>query len=409
MNVVFIHQNFPGQFRHIAGALAADPANRVLSISQPQAPGLPGVRNIVYRPARKVTREIHPYLISTEAGILNGQGVAHVLLALKRRGFVPDVVVAHAGWGEGLFVKDVLPGTRLIGFFEFFYRSTGADVNFDPEYPLDLDGALKLRIRNAIHLLSLDAVDVGITPTHWQKSVFPPEYHGKLQVIHEGIDTERVTPLPGCTLTLPDGRTLTDKDEVVTYVARNLEPYRGFHVFMRAVEEICRRRPNTDIVIVGGDDVSYGSRLPNGETYRERMLKEVTIDPNHVHFLGRIPYEQYLTVLRISSAHIYLTVPFVLSWSMLEAMAAGCVVIASDTAPVREVIRHGDNGLIIDFLNPATIADAVDRALSATVEAAAMRASARESVLRNYPFDHGIERYRTLLRVRPTRAPITSG
>ena len=187
----------------IAGALAADPANRVLSISQPQAPGLPGVCNIVYRPARKVTREIHPYLISTEAGILNGQGVAHVLLALKRRGFVPDVVVAHAGWGEGLFVKDVLPETRLIGFFEFFYRSTGADVNFDPEYPTGLDGILRLRTRTAIHLLALEAADAGITPTQWQKSVFPAEYHHKLHVIHEGIDTDRVTPLPGSPSSCP--------------------------------------------------------------------------------------------------------------------------------------------------------------------------------------------------------------
>lgn len=397
MNVVFIHQNFPGQFRHIASALAAEPANHVLSISQPQAPGLPGVRNITYRPARKVTLEIHPYLISTEAGILNGQSVARVLLALKASGFVPDVVVAHAGWGEALFVKDILPDTRLIGFFEFFYRSTGADVNFDPEYPTDLDGILRLRTRTAIHLLALEAADAGITPTHWQKSVFPAEYHHKLHVIHEGIDTDRITPLAGCTLALPDGRTLGDRDEVVTYVARNLEPYRGFHIFMRAVEHICRRRPNAHVVIVGGDDVSYGQHLPGGETYRTHLLKEVTIDPARVHFLGRIPYTQYLTVLRISSVHVYLTIPFVLSWSMLEAMAAGCTVIASDTSPVREVIRHGENGLLFNFEKPEAVADTVDCALNAKNEATALRIAAREKVKTCYPVTAGIEQYRILL------------
>lgn len=409
MNVVFIHQNFPGQFRHIAGALAAEPANHVLSISQPQAPGLPGVRNITYRPARKVTREIHPYLISTEAGILNGQSVARVLLTLKRRGFVPDVVVAHAGWGEALFVKDVLPDTRLIGFFEFFYRSTGADVNFDPEYPTDLDGILRLRTRTAIHLLALEAADVGITPTHWQKSVFPAEYHHKLHVIHEGIDTDRITPLAGCTLALPDGHTLTDRDEVVTYVARNLEPYRGFHIFMRAVEHICRRRPNAHVVIVGGDDVSYGQHLPDGESYRKRLLKEVTIDPTRVHFLGRIPYEQYLTVLRVSTAHVYLTIPFVLSWSMLEAMAAGCTVIGSDTPPVREVIRHEENGLLVNFQNPEAVADAVDYTLSSKGQASALRIAARGSVLTHYSVTEGIERYRMLLGEQRSDSALTPG
>ena len=271
-------------------------------------------------------------------------------------------------------------------------------MNFDPEYPLDLDGALKLRTRNAIHLLSLDSVDVGITPTHWQKSVFPPEYHGKLQVIHEGIDTGRVTPLSGCTLTLPDGRTLTDKDEVVTYVARNLEPYRGFHVFMRAVEEICRRRPNTDIVIVGGDDVSYGNRLPNGETYREKMLKEVAIDPNRVHFLGRIPYEQYLTVLRISSVHVYLTVPFVLSWSMLEAMAAGCIVVASNTPPVREVISHGENGLLVDFHSPTAIAETVDHVVESAKNHGRLQEDARKTIAETYPLTTSIVSYLNLLQ-----------
>jgi len=397
MNIVFIHQNFPGQFRHIASALASDPENRVISISQEHAPKLKSVRNISYKPARNITKGIHPYLESSEAHVLNGQAVARVLLALKRRGFRPDVIFAHTGWGEALYVKDIFQDVPLVGFFEFFYRARGADVCFDPEYPLDLDGTLRVRTRTAIHLLSLDACNFGITPTRWQRSVFPGEYWPKLNVIHEGIDTDRVIPKPDTILKLPNGETLRAGSEVITYVARNLEPYRGFHMFMRTTAEICRRRPRAHIVIVGGDDVSYGARLPPGDNYRKRMLMEVEIDHSRVHFLGRIPYEDYLSVLQVSSAHVYLTVPFVLSWSMLEAMSAGCLVIGSDTPPVREVIRHGENGLLVDFFSPKSLADTIDQVLDHPEHYQKMRQAGRETIIKDYSLRQGLEEYLRLI------------
>lgn len=397
MRVLFIHQNFPGQFRHLALHWAADPNNQIVSIGQKHSPGLNGIVRALYEPARKITPNIHHYIAGAESGVLNGQATAKACMALKQKGFVPDIVIGHAGWGETLYLQDLFPGVPLVNYFEFFYHATGADTGFDPEYPNSFDDYMRIRTKNIINLLSLDGCDAGISPTQWQKSVYPKEYQGKISVIHEGVNTDRVTPDADARFTLPDGRILGPEDEVVTYVARNLEPYRGFHSFMRAAQEICRRRPKCQILVVGGDGVSYGRRLEGEQTYRQKMLAEVEIDLQRVHFLGQVPYDTYLTILRISSAHVYLTVPFVLSWSMLEAMAAGCLVIGSDTAPVREVLEHERNGLLVDFFSPVAIADAVDEALDNPGRMTALRERAREFIVGNYTVQRSLDQYRELL------------
>ncbi len=397
MNIIFIHQNFPGQFRHIAAELARSPHNKVVSICQAHAPKMQGIDSVVYTPAKPAANSVHPYLESTQLYVLNGQAIVSALLKLKQNQFQPDVIVVHTGWGEALFIKEVFADTPLIGFFEFFYHTQGADCGFDPEQPLSLDSKLRIRTRNSIHLLSLHAADLGISPTQWQRSVFPNEYQPKLHLIHEGINVDAAVADPQASIQLSRGVTLSRQDEVITFVSRNLEPYRGFHIFMRSVEEICQRRPNAHIVIVGGDDVSYGARLPNGQSYRQKLLSEVKIDLSRVHFLGKIPYQHYLKVLQISSAHIYLTVPFVLSWSMLESMSAECLVIGSDTPPVREVIRHQENGLLVDFFSPTAIADSVDYALDHPDQMLKLRKAARQTVLENYTHGNGIAAYKTLL------------
>jgi glycosyltransferase involved in cell wall biosynthesis len=323
----------------------------------------------------------------TEAAVRRGQGVAKAVMALRQRGFVPDLVCVHQGWGESLYLKDVLPGVPILAYCEFYYHGAGVDVGFDPEFPSELDNRLQVRTRNAIHALSLLDADRGLSPTAWQHSLFPPELRAKIAVIHDGIDTARVAPDAAARFAVGEnGPTFRAGDAVITYVARNLEPYRGFHVLMRALPEILRRRPDAHVVIVGGDRVSYGSRPKAGGTWRQVMLEEVgsRLDRARVHFVGNLPYERYLDLLQVSKAHVYLTYPFVLSWSMLEAMAAGCLVIGSATPPVEEVIVDRKDGLLVDFFSPQQLADAVDVALSDGEEARAIRQEARRTIVERY-------------------------
>lgn len=236
-------------------------------------------------------------------------------------------------------------------------------MGFDPEFPSAPDASSRIRPLNSMHLLNLEQCDIGIAPTSWQRSLFPPAYHSKIQVIHEGISLEAIEPAPITSVKLPSGQVLETGQPIVTYVARNLEPYRGFHSFMRSIPYIQAVRPDAQIVIVGGDGVSYG-RLPIGfESWRSKLLAELDIDLSRVHFTGKLPYKAYRAVLQVSEVHVYLTYPFVMSWSLLEAMASECVVIGSDTAPVREVIVDGVNGLLVDFFDAEEIAGKVCRVL----------------------------------------------
>jgi len=387
MKILFVHQNFPGQYRHLAQHLAAVPGNQVVFITQRTDAHLPGVRNIVYKPQRPITKHLHHYLRGTEAGVLNAQAVARIALDLKKSGFVPDVIVGHNGWGEIWYLKDVFPQTPLLGYFEFFYRFAGTDVGFDPSEKLSVDVAPRIRTKNTGNLIGLDAADWGQCPTQWQKSTYPECYHSKLHVVHEGIDTDVVRPNPRARLRLGENDPeLSAGDEIVTYVARNLEPYRGFPSFMRSLPAILSARPKAQVLIVGGDDVSYGSCLLDGQTYRQRLLDELgdSLDSNQVHFLGKVPYAKFIELLQVSRVHVYLTYPFVLSWSMLEAMAAECLVVGSRTQPVEEVIRDGENGVLVDLFKPEEIAERVVAALSEPGQFTKIRERARQTIVETY-------------------------
>ena len=395
MRFLFVHQNFPGQFQYVAKSLADLPEHLVIGIAdetnQINRPPLHSrIRVETYRTNWRGSKDTHPYIHSFEHQIRRGQCVAKLALKLKKRGFLPDVVVAHPAWGEALFLRDIFPDAKHVYYFEYFYRAFGGDVNFDPEFPMDLDAQLGIRVKNATQLLALEAADLGISPTNWQKSRYPAEFQDKIKVIHEGINTAIIKPDVKAKLTF-NGLQLTASDEVLTYVARNLEPYRGIHTFLRALPEILRQRPNLHVLIVGGDGVSYGKPLPAGETYKSRYSAEVSarIDWSRVHFLGKLAYAQYLKVLQVSSVHVYLTYPFVLSWSMLEAMASGCVLVASATAPVHEVVVDNVNGVLVDFFDYEHLAHTVLEALDFRFQEKhiSMRFQARQTIVDRFDLD----------------------
>ncbi|WP_299412325.1 glycosyltransferase family 4 protein [Acaryochloris sp. IP29b_bin.148] len=383
--ILFLHPNFPAQFRHLAMALAKSPKHQVVYGTARAEGQLQGVHKILYETSRTVRPETHHYVRPLESAVLEGQAVYRVAQQLRSQGFAPDVVYAHSGWGPGLFVKDIFPKAKFCCFFEWFYHAHGTDADFDPADPLDADAEARIRIKNAPILLDLASCDYGLSPTQWQRHQFPPEFHSKIKVLHDGIDTEFFQPKPGAKLVLPDiNLDLSAVDEIITYVARGMEPYRGFPQFMEAIALLQEKRPNCHAVVVGADRVAYGKNLPNGKTYKQQMLETLSLDLSRLHFTGRLPYSQYLQVLQASSVHVYLTRPFVLSWSMLEAMSAGCLLVASDTAPVTEVIKEGKNGLLVDFFSPQQVCDRIIEVLDHPDGMAELRANARQTIQNTY-------------------------
>ena len=382
MRVLFLHSNFPAQYRHVATALAKDKKNQVVFGTKNRDTSLPGINKAIFEPSRNPHPTTHHYVRPLEGAVLQGQAVFKLIEKLKIQGFVPDVICGHSGWGPTLFVKDAFPDTPLICYFEWFYHARGSDADFDPAEPLNIDDLARIRVKNAPILIDLYTCDRGLSPTYWQRSQFPEEFHSKISVLHDGVDTEYFKPNPGAKLVLPN-LDLSHVDELVTYVARGMEPYRGFPQFMEAIAYVQERRPNCHVVIVGDDRVCYGKSLPYG-SYKDLMLKKVPLDLSRVHFTGSLPYGQYLKVIQASSVHVYLTRPFVLSWSMIEAMSTGCLIVGSDTAPVTEIIQEGENGLLVDFFYPQKIADRVDQVLDHPTQLAEIRTKARKTVLERY-------------------------
>lgn len=399
MKILFIHQNMPGQFRYIARHLAQQAENEVVFLTTRDGVSIPGVRRIVYKPRREPRAETHHYLRQAERAILYGQETTRALIDLKGKGWRPDVVVGHPGWGEMLFLKEVYPDVPVLAYFEFFYRAHGTDVNFDPELPASsVDEMCKLRIKNFVNLQMLEVADAGLCPTRWQFSTYPEAIRAKTSVIFDGVDTLLCRPDAAATFTLPDGRVLSRSDEVVTYCTRAYEPYRGFPSFMRAISDLCRRRPHAHVLIVGGDGNAYGRDTIDGRSWKDHMLDEVAIDPDRVHFLGNLPWGQLHRVYQVSAAHVYLTYPFVLSWSMMEAMASGCAIVGSDTPPVREMIEDGVNGLLCDFFDPKGIADRVEEVLDHPDRMQAIRDAARRTILQRYELGDCMARQIALIR-----------
>lgn len=394
--VLFVHTNFPGQFLHLARDLIRRDEWEVAAIGSATAKPMSGVtleRYEVETPARIEDRAAGRFVQDSR----RGEAVARAALRLRASGYTPDVVVGHTGWGELLYLRDVFPAAKYVSYLEFYFSFEGADVNFDPEFPAAAPGPgtdllsvqAALRARNAAVLLSATQSDVLVAPTAWQASRFPPDIRGRITILHEGVDTKRLAPHDGVRLELPNGRFVQSGDEVLTYVARNLEPYRGFHRFMRALPEILKRRPEAQVLIIGGVEVSYGLPPAKRRTWKRVMVDEVgdRLDLGRVHFLGRVPYDAYIGALQLSRVHVYLTYPFVLSWSMLEAMSCGAYLVASETAPVSDVVRHGKNGMLVGFFDHGALVDAVCHGLADAARTDPVRQAARDSIVSGYDLE----------------------
>ena len=381
MKFLFSHRNFPAQFRHILLALAQDPTNEIVFLTGTQNNvEIKGVKKVVYKLKREVPKDCHRYLRQYEEAVIHEQAAAESAISLKLQGFIPDVIYAHS-WGNSMFLNDVFPNTPQLNYCEWYYNAKGADIGFNGEV-VNEDRLALTKCKNAQLLIDLVNCDKGICPTQWQKNQIPKEFHNKIEVIHDGIDTAYFEPDDNAILRIPNTDTeLSAKDEVVTYATRGMEPYRGFPQFMEIAEKLLKLRPNLHVVIGGEDRVCYGPKPKNG-SFKEIMLNKLELDMSRVHFTGGLPYGEYRKLLQISSVHVYLTYPFILSWSLLEAMSTGCSIVASKTAPVAEVIKHNENGLLVDFYDIDGFVEQINYLLDNPQEN--LRKNARQTVVDNY-------------------------
>lgn len=388
MRILFVHQNFPGQFLHLAPALV-ERGHDVVALTDEGNTRPSGITTYRYRapdarPDPAVTRMGTTYTEMTS----RAWRVARAARLLRdRHHYVPDVIFGHGGWGETLFLREVWPDARLIVYAELYYAPRGLDVGFDPEFtPADEEKAWSVVARQGHQALMMTQCDDALAPTEFQADTFPACFRDKITIIHDGIDTDRLAPDAEAQVTLPSGIRFGAGDELLTFINRNLEPYRGYHSFMRALPEVLRARPQAQVVIVGGDDVSYGARPGGGRTWKEIFLAEVRdrLDMDRVHFTGKVPYATFVGLMQCTRAHCYLTVPFVLSWSMLEAMSAGALVVGSRTAPVEELIEDGVNGRLVDFFDIGEIAATLTDCLAHPADFRALRRAARAHVVENY-------------------------
>ncbi len=387
MRILFLHKNFPAQFRHLATEMGKNLNHTVVFATARREGAIEGVEKRLFRDHVEVDPATHPLVQGSETAVKIGQDAHRIASQLKAQNFVPDIIYGHSGWGPTLFMKDVFPGAKFLAYFEWYYKANSPLYNFDLSNPLTEHGIKNSRLRNTPILTDLYSCDAGFSPTEWQRKQFPSEYRDKIKVLHDGVDTDFFSPWPygRRPLRLPRlGIDLSEAKEIITYVARGMEPIRGFPQFMKTVEILQKRRPECHFVICGNDRVAYGDPHPEGKTYKEAALEELDLDHSRIHFTGLLPYHEYVQVLQASSAHIYLTWPFVLSWSTIEAMSCGCPLIASDTEPVREIISNGENGYLVDFFDTKAIAAKAEEVLDAPKNNLKIRQAARQTVLEKY-------------------------
>jgi len=392
MKILFIHQNFPGQYKHLAPLLTSKGHQCIaltLRVREPKT--WQGVRVLPYRLPERPGQKVHPWLVDLDSKVTRGHACFTAARELRNQGFAPDLILAHPGWGESMFLHDVWPEARIGLYCELYHRADYPHLGFDPEFETtDAETRpLRIRMKNLNNHIHFPIADAGISPTRFQADTFPRGFRDRISVCHDGIDTQTARPDADARLKIDDKVDVTRADEVITFVNRNLEPYRGYHVFMRALPRLLDARPRARVLIIGGDEVSYGAQPPKGTTWKQVFIDEVRgriadEDWARVHFPGRIPYSDFVRLLQVSRVHVYLTYPFVLSWSLLEAMSCEAAIVASATEPVREVIRDGETGRLVDFFDRDTLVSRVCELLDDPDQRHSLGQAARRHVVDIY-------------------------
>jgi glycosyltransferase involved in cell wall biosynthesis len=408
MHVLFVHQNYPAQFGHLAQHLAERHGYRTTFVSEKPSGRVGQVEMVQYSVRGGATHQTHFCSRTFENAIWHSSAVYDALKA--RPDLRPDLIVGHSGFGSTLFLREMY-SCPIINYFEYYYRTTNSDLDFRRDFPVAEPKRLRARARNAMILLDLDNCDLGYCPTGWQRDRFPPQHHPKLRVVFDGVDTGIWRPRPGLPRRLGD-RTFPDDVRIVTYVSRGFESMRGFDVFMRAAQKICERRRDAVFLVVGQDRVCYGgdAEFTGGKSFKDWVLSQGTYDLSRFIFPGLLPAPVLAEVLSFSDLHVYLTVPFVLSWSLIDALACGATVLASDTAPVREVIEHGRNGLLADFFDADGIAELANQVLDQPREFKHLGAAGVELVRQRYSLEVCLPQIRSLYEeVASASVPSPSG
>jgi glycosyltransferase involved in cell wall biosynthesis len=384
VKILFVHDNFPAQFGVVGAWLARRGWEVTFATAREDAEPPPRTRLFRYKAHREPTRETHPYAQALDKAAITAQAFARGAFPLRRQGYRPDVVMAHSGWGAGMFAKDIFPEAACVPYFEWWYNHPAPDAAFlarGDDRPEDtIETPLLQRSRNAPILMDLSGADAALCPTRFQAAQFPDWLGARLTVMHDGVDTALHAPRADARADTLDGL-VPEGAEVVTYATRGMEPQRGFPQFVRALPRIFAARPNAHVVIAGENRVAYGGARDRAVDWKAKLLAEVAPDPSRVHFVGRLSRSAYVRVLRRSDAHVYLTAPFVLSWSMMEAMAIGCLLVASDTEPVREMATHGETAILTDFFDETALAERIVEALAEPGRFAPMRAAARAFIV----------------------------
>jgi glycosyltransferase involved in cell wall biosynthesis len=362
-HVLFIHPNFPAQFGHVAAYLAREKGFRCTFVSE-KPPGLAdGVERIQYRVQGGATESTHYFSRTFENAMWHSHAIYEALRA--RRDVRPDLIVAHSGFLSSALLRE-LYACPIVNYFEYFYHTRGADMDFRPDFPATELNCLRARARNANLLLDLENCDIGYSPTRWQQSRFPAIFQLKIRKIFDGVDTRLWRPNAEVPRVVA-GRSIPDDIRIVTYCSRGMESMRGFDIFMKVAKLLCDRRKDVLFVIVGEDRVCYGGdqEVIGQKSFKDWVLSCDSYDLSRFFFTGLLPPAALAHLFAISDLHIYLTVPFVLSWSLMNALACGTTVLASDTAPVQEMIRDGENGLLEDFFDIEGLAERAAKVLDA--------------------------------------------